>query len=131
MRAQPRRSVQALRLGCARMARRDKAQERAIARERVARLVELAEAALRAGRADRADRYADLAWRVKTTYQLRGTPLDGRVCRKCRAFLVPGRSSRVRLTGGRRSVTCLRCGTVRRKVLAAPTAAAPPREDEA
>lgn len=99
------------------MARRNKGAERAIAIERIVRLVALAEEAARAERQDRADRYADLAWRVKTTYQLRGTPLDGRVCRACRAFLVPGRSARVRLTGGRRSVTCLRCGTVRRRVL--------------
>ena len=107
------------------MARRNKAQERAIARERVERLVALAEEATRAGRRDRADRYADLAWRVKTTYQLRGSPIDARACRACRAFLVPGRTARVRLTGGRRSVTCLACGHVRRKVLAPPRDEAP------
>lgn len=107
------------------MARRDKGAERGIARERVATLVALAEEALRAGRDDRADRYADIAWRVKTTYQLRGTPLDGRVCRACRAFLQPGRSARVRLTGGKRSVTCLRCGVVRRHPIG-PRARPPP-----
>lgn len=101
------------------MARRDKGEERAIARERIATLVARAEDALRAGRDDRAHRYAELAWRVKTTYQLRGSALDGRVCRACHAFLLPGRTSRVRLTGGKRSTTCLRCGAVRRKPLAA------------
>lgn len=97
------------------MARRNKSAERAIASERIERLVTLAEEALRGGRRDRADRYADLAWRVKTTYQLRRTPADGSVCRACRAFLQPGVTARVRLTGGRRSVTCLACGETRRK----------------
>lgn len=96
--------------------RRDKKEERAIARDRLARLVELAEAAVRAGQHARADRYAELGWRVKTTYQLRGTPLDGRVCRACRAFLSAS-TMRVRLQAGHRSVTCLRCGAVRRRPL--------------
>lgn len=96
------------------MARRDKGEERRIALERIARLGELARDALRAGHAERAHRYADLAWRIKTTYQLRGTAMDGRICRACRAYLAPGATSRVRLTGARRSVTCLRCGAVRR-----------------
>jgi ribonuclease P protein subunit RPR2 len=100
------------------MARRDKGDERRIARERVARLVALAEEEARAGREERAHRYAELSWRLKTTYQLRGSAIDGRVCRACRAFLAPGRTSRVRLTGGKRSVTCLRCGAVRRTPLA-------------
>ena len=100
------------------MARRNKGEEREIARERVARLVEQAEEALRLGRRDRADRYAQLAWRVKTRYQLRRSPVDGRVCRGCFAFLQPGTTSRVRLRQGRRVTTCLACGRVRRVVLA-------------
>lgn len=96
------------------MARRNKNEERDIARERVVRLVELAERAVVAGHLARADRYGDLAWRVKTTYQLRGTALEGRVCRSCRAFLSSA-TSRVRLQGGHRSVTCLKCGAIRRR----------------
>lgn len=99
------------------MARRNKGEEKAIAHERVARLVELAEQALRRGRGDLADRYAELSWRLKTTYQLRGSAIDGRACRACHAFLVPGATSRVRLTGGKRSTTCLKCGDVRRRPL--------------
>ena len=98
--------------------RRDKKEERAIAHDRIARLVELADAAVKSGHPERADRYADLGWRVKTTYQLRGTALDGRVCRQCRAFLSAG-TMRVRLQAGHRSVTCLRCGAVRRRPLKA------------
>lgn len=98
--------------------RRNKGEERAIAHERVERLVSLAEEALREGHPDRAARYGDLAWRIKTTYQLHGSPADSRVCRSCHAVLVPGTTSRVRLTGGRLSVTCLSCGATRRRSLA-------------
>lgn len=101
------------------MARRDKGAERAIARERVERLIALAVEALRQGHGARADRYAEMAWRLKTTYQLRSSPIAERRCRACGAFLQPGVTARVRLTGGRRSVTCLACGAVRRKVLKA------------
>lgn len=97
--------------------RRDKGAERRIASERVGRLVELGEEALRRGRPARADRYAELAWRIKLRYQLDASPLQGRVCRACHAYLLPGLSSRTRLTGGRVSTTCLRCGTTRRRPL--------------
>ncbi len=113
------------------MVRRNKGEERDVARERVARLVDLAQEALRAGRRDRADRYAQLAWRVKTRYQLRGLALDSRVCRGCFAFLQPGVTSRVRVREGRRVTTCLACGRVRRKVLSrGPASAAHGRPDE-
>jgi ribonuclease P protein subunit RPR2 len=100
------------------VARRNKGEEREIARDRLARLVALADEALKAGRRDRADRYALLAWRIKTRYQLRATPLDAAICRACFAFLKPGVTARVRLRGGFRVTTCLACGRVRRKALA-------------
>jgi ribonuclease P protein subunit RPR2 len=105
-------------LGCGGVARRNKSEEREIARERIARLVALAEEAVRAGRFDRAHRYAELAWRIKTTYQMRGSAIDGRACRECHHFLAPGSTSRVRFSGGKRSVTCLGCGAVRRTPIA-------------
>lgn len=104
------------------MVRRNKRAERDIARERVARLVELAEQALLAKRPDRAARYSELAWRVKTTYQLRGTAIDGRRCRSCGAFLSSA-TSRVRIRDGVRITTCLACGAVRRRPLGAATRA--------
>lgn len=99
------------------MARRNKGEEREIAAERIERLVALAEEAVLDARLDRANRYAELAWRVKTRYQMRRSALDGRICRGCLAFLRPGATSRVRLRQGRRVTTCLACGAVRRKVL--------------
>ncbi|HVM46046.1 MAG TPA: ribonuclease P [Candidatus Thermoplasmatota archaeon] len=105
--------------------KRDKRGERQIARERVARLVALAEQAVAAQRPERAHRYAELAWRVKTTYQLRGCAIDGRRCRSCGAFL-SGATSRVRLRDGVRVTTCLACGAVRRRPLALRRPAQPP-----
>ena len=99
------------------MARRNKGEEREVAKQRVLRLVTLAEAATRSGLKARADRYADLGWRLKTTYQIRGSAIDARICRACHAFLHPGTTARVRIRAGRRSTTCLACGHVRRKVL--------------
>jgi len=98
------------------LARRDKRGEKEVARQRVARLVELAEAAILAGRQDRADRYAKLAWRVKTTYQLRGSAIDKRLCRACQAFRSAA-TSRARVRDGVRVVTCLVCGDVSRRPL--------------
>lgn len=105
------------------VARRNKGEEKQIARERVVRLVELAEEALRMGLVLRAGRYGEIAWRVKTTFQLRGSPVDGRLCRACHSFLGPG-TARVRFATGKRTVTCLRCGEVRRRPLR-PRARAP------
>ena len=104
------------------MARRNKGEEKSIAHERVERLILLAGEALREGKTERADRYAELAWRLKLTYQLRGSAVEGRACRACHAFLQPGATCRVRLNEGKLSVTCLGCGHVRRRVLGAPRA---------
>ena len=107
--------------------RRNKNAEREIARERVARLVALAEEALVAKKPERAARYGELAWAVKTTYQLRRTAIDGRRCRSCGAFFAAG-TARVRLRDGMRITTCMACGAVRRRPLMARTASASPRD---
>lgn len=99
------------------MARRNKGEERAIAADRVARLVTLALDATHDARADRADRYAELAWRLKTRYRLGKCAIDGSVCRGCHAFWVPGATVRVRIHDGRIVRTCLKCGAHRRRPL--------------
>jgi len=95
--------------------RRSKQEERAIARERIARLLALADEATREGTPERATRYVHLARRVGMKYVVRLSPAQRRrVCRRCEAFLVPGKTSRVRLREGKVAQTCLACGTVRR-----------------
>lgn len=95
--------------------RRRKADERAIARERIRILFDEAEKAAHDGRLDRADRYVELARLVGMRYNV-PIPRDLKsfMCRKCGAYLLPGETSRVRTRGTRVATTCLRCGHVRR-----------------
>lgn len=85
---------------------------RAIAAERVERLLELAEASFQ-DHPDFSDRYVQLAWRLKTRYNLKLPPrLKGKFCRKCLSFWSPGVSCRVRIRQSSVTITCLRCGRV-------------------
>jgi ribonuclease P protein subunit RPR2 len=99
----------------ARPVRRDKAEERRIARERIARLFQLAEAKALQGDLPRAGRYAQLARRIGMKYVVPlGRVEKRRVCRACGAYLLPGRTARVRARSGKVAQTCLACGDVRR-----------------
>jgi ribonuclease P protein subunit RPR2 len=89
-----------------------RAENKAIATERIERLFELAEQVSNR-RLELADRYVQLAWKLATRYNVRMPPrLKGKFCRKCMAFLKPGMSCRVRTRPNppRVIVTCLRCG---------------------
>ncbi|MHB8603670.1 MAG: ribonuclease P protein component 4 [Thermoplasmatota archaeon] len=100
--------------------RRDKSRERDIAAERIRVLMREAESAARAARPDRANRYALLARKLAMKHELGSTrEMRGKICRACNGFLAPGVTSRVRLTGGRITTTCLQCGNVRRRPMAA------------
>ncbi|KUO40206.1 MAG: hypothetical protein AVW06_02730 [Hadesarchaea archaeon DG-33-1] len=95
-----------------RVSRELKAKYKAIAAERIERLFELAEKAS-SRRLELADKYAQLAWRLVTSYNVRLPPrLKRKLCRKCMVFLKPGISCRVRTRPSppRVIITCLRCG---------------------
>jgi ribonuclease P protein subunit RPR2 len=69
-----------------------------------------------------ADKQAKLARKIAMRFRIR-LPYEIRqlFCKKCKAFMVPGKSSRVRI--GRANtkairITCLRCGHTYRKILA-------------
>ena len=85
---------------------------REYARGRIKQLLDLAEKT-----PAKAKRYVGMALALVKKYKVR---LPGkykrRVCKKCNAFLVPGKSLRVRTTPSRKTVvfTCLECGTVSR-----------------
>jgi ribonuclease P protein subunit RPR2 len=67
-----------------------------------------------AARPDRARRYAGLAIKIGMRYNIRlPAELKRRVCRSCGSYLAAG-GRRVRISGGRRTVTCLNCGAVAR-----------------
>ncbi|MDI6819738.1 MAG: ribonuclease P protein component 4 [Candidatus Hodarchaeaceae archaeon] len=91
------------------ISRESRAENKAIAAERIERLFELAERAF-GERPELADRYVRLAWRLATRYNIRMPPhFKRKFCRKCLAFLKPGASCRVRIRPSYVVVTCLRC----------------------
>lgn len=95
---------------------RKKHLERDVARRRIEHLFEVARRRVREGETDWARRAVDLARRVAMRYQT-GLPthLRDQVCPGCKGPLVPGRTARVRVEQGKKSTTCLECGTVRRR----------------
>lgn len=105
-------------LGMAR--RRNKGEERNLAKRRVQALFDSARAEALGPDRDLADRHAALARRVATRYQLPLRP-DQKVlvCRKC-GVLRRAETSRVRFGRGRLRTTCLACGDIRRRILETP-----------
>jgi ribonuclease P protein subunit RPR2 len=90
-----------------------------LARERIDILVAVA---LKEKDEELASRQAKLARKVAMRFRVR-LPYGARqlFCKKCKAFIVPGRSARVRVGGARTRairVTCLKCDHTYRKVLA-------------
>jgi ribonuclease P protein subunit RPR2 len=95
-----------------------KVQAKEIARERIDILVKVAlqenDEALAARQALQAKKIA-MRFRVRLPYEARQL-----FCKKCKAFIVPGRSARVRVGRAKTRavrITCLRCGHIYRKIL--------------
>jgi ribonuclease P protein subunit RPR2 len=94
-------------------------QVKELARERICILVA---SALKEKDEEIATRQAKLAKKVAMRFRVR-LPYEARqlFCKKCKAFIVPGRSARVRVGGAKTRalrVTCLKCGHTYRRVLA-------------
>lgn len=90
-----------------------KALKHAQKRTAAERIEELFKQAAR--RPEFARRYVVLARKMAMRHKVR-IPLKWRrrFCKKCNAFLVPGKNCRVRLRDKKRIITCLDCGTVKR-----------------
>jgi len=89
-----------------------------VARERIELLMGQAEKAALSGSMDLADRYVEMARRVGMRYNVRIPRAHRRkFCRRCHGFMLPGSTSRTRLSRGRVVHTCLRCGHVNRRPL--------------
>jgi ribonuclease P protein subunit RPR2 len=81
-----------------------------IASERMAILFAEAERSARQNEPGLSGRYVRLARSIGMRYNVRlPAGLRRRACRKCGAFLVPGKNLRVRLRGGKTVWTCLKC----------------------
>lgn len=96
--------------------RRNKSEERLVAAARITKLLALARSEALCGRTELADRYGALCLRIAEKYQSGLEPASkAQICRKCGAFRLAGKTSRVRITAGRIVTTCLRCRDVRRR----------------
>ena len=96
--------------------RRNKGEERDVAVRRIDTLLERARIEAMAARGDLADRYAVLGVAIAQKYQTGlSRAQKAQVCRACHAFLLPGKTSRIRVTAGRVATTCLKCGHVARR----------------
>lgn len=96
-----------------------RAQAKEIARERIDILVKNA---LKEKDEAFAARQARLAKKIAMRYRVR-LPYEARqlFCKKCKAFIVPGRTARVRVGRTKAKavrITCLRCGHTYRRIMA-------------
>jgi ribonuclease P protein subunit RPR2 len=86
-----------------------------LVRNRIKILFRLAEEEARQPDRGRADRYVELARKLGMRYNVRiPRHLKRRICRKCHAYLVPGRNATVRVRRGRIIVHCHECGRILR-----------------
>jgi ribonuclease P protein subunit RPR2 len=100
--------------------KRRRLQVKEVARERIDILVANT---LKEKDENLAGRKAQLAKKMAMRFRLR-LPYDVRqlYCKKCKAFIVPGTTARVRVGRAKTRavrITCLRCGHIYRKILAA------------
>jgi len=87
---------------------------RELALKRAKELLKLAE---NEEKQTRKDRYADLARKTAQKYKVRLPDVyRRRICRKCGALLIPGKTLTVRVSSRTRTViyVCRRCGNIRR-----------------
>jgi ribonuclease P protein subunit RPR2 len=103
---------------CCKALGKRKPQVREIAKERIDLLVANAlherDECLAAKQASQAKKIA-MRFRIRLPYNIRQL-----YCKKCKRFIVPGRSARVRVGRARSKavrLTCLRCGYTYRKIL--------------
>jgi ribonuclease P protein subunit RPR2 len=88
---------------------------RRLARERMDVLFQEAGERARKGQAHLADRYCLMARRLSMRYNVPLGPRHRRsYCRRCGAYLLPGRSCTVRLRRGSLNIRCARCSCTMR-----------------
>ncbi len=85
-----------------------------IAKERINQLFQEAEKNFQE-HPERSHRYAELASKIWLKYKIQLSPeIKRRLCRKCRKFMVPGKTCKVRIHQSRIIYTCTLCGNIRR-----------------
>lgn len=94
----------------ARRTRKDKKNQKKIARNRIDKLFSLAEMEAKKGRLKLADRYVELARKISMRY-LVNIPREfkRKFCKNCYSYLVPSKTCRVRIKNGRLVIYCYNC----------------------
>lgn len=111
------------------MKRRRRIEDLAV--QRIERLFELAEVETKDGREQRSQRYIELARAIGMRYRVRiPKALNMRLCKRCHALLIPGKTARVRLRSEYMTTTCLRCGEQMRRPYKTPRAPSVRRSGE-
>ena len=87
----------------------------AVARRRIDKLYALSKEKVSEGDYELARRYTYLAKRIGMRYTVRvPRHLKQMTCESCMIPMVPGRTARVRMRNGRRILTCLKYGSIKR-----------------
>lgn len=90
--------------------RRDKNQEKKIARSRINKLFAMAEKTALSKKLDLADRYVEIARKISMRYQV---PIPRRFkrcfCKHCYSYMLPDVTCRVRIHRGKIVFYCLNC----------------------
>ena len=96
----------------------NKALEKQMGMFRIERLFELAlQRAMGSNPEDArlSKRYVSIALEISRHYKIKlPDSVGNRICKGCGSVLVPGRSCRVRVSGGFVAYTCTHCGTTKR-----------------
>lgn len=94
-----------------------KKKARRIAWERIQILFTLALEEVKKGNVTRANRYIEHILKLSKKYNIR-LPREMKmyICKKCQSFLIPGRTSQVRLKKGKIVIKCLNCGSYKRYI---------------
>ena len=98
-----------------RLVHRNKRYEKRIVAERVRILFNLAYKRAMEGDEKLAKRYTDLILKLSEKYNYCiPAHMKWFICKKCHTFLIPGKTSQVRLKKGKIVIKCLRCGNYKR-----------------
>jgi len=94
-----------------------KKKARRIAWERIQLLFTLALEEVKKGDVVRANRYIEHILKLSRKYNIR-LPREMKmyICKKCHSFLIPGKTSQVRLKKGKIVIKCLKCGSYKRYI---------------
>ena len=90
-----------------------KARAHVIAQERITHLYERIKQEYKTHPQDQR-RYAEVLRSLATKHNLRITEIKRTLCKNCNTYLVAGVTATVRVHAAHRTITCLRCLTVKR-----------------